>query len=173
MPIPPFPARDAAIRRVAAAIAVAAPVVALDQITKFIVVERMNLRELGEIEFLPVLDFRMAWNTGVNFGLMASHAAAGRWFLIVFATALATVLIAASAWQTRRIRTIGLGIAAGGAIGNLIDRLHYGAVADFLNVSGFGIENPWSFNVADIAVFAGFALVLWPLPDKHLRQPAR
>jgi signal peptidase II len=60
----------------------------------------------------------------------------------------------------RMLSAIALGLAAGGATGNVIDRLNWGAVADFLNVSCCGIRNPWSFNVADIAVFGGFALLL-------------
>jgi signal peptidase II len=51
----------------------------------------------------------------------------------------------------------------GGALGNVVDRLIYGAVADFLNMSCCGIDNPYAFNVADIAVFAGaIGLVLAP-----------
>lgn len=159
-------------RRIGAALAVAALVIAADQISKYVVVDRMNLRELGGIDVAPpFLNFRMAWNTGVNFGLLSSHAEASRWGLIVFATLLSVALLAATIWQERRVRALGLGVAAGGAIGNLIDRFHYGAVADFLNVSGFGIRNPWSFNVADVAVFAGFALLLWPLPKKRAANP--
>ncbi len=54
------------------------------------------------------------------------------------------------------------GLLVGGALGNVVDRLAYGAVADFLNMSCCGIENPYAFNVADIAIFAGAAgLVLF------------
>lgn len=146
--------------RLLTALSAAAAIIIIDQATKYVVVERMNLREVGAIDFLPFLNFRMAWNTGVNFGLLSSESGAGRWLIIVFTAALAAALIGAAAQSRRRAVVIGLGVAAGGALGNLIDRFTYGAVADFLNVSGFGIRNPWSFNVADIAVFAGFALVL-------------
>ena len=47
------------------------------------------------------------------------------------------------------------GFLIGGAVGNAVDRVIYGAVADFLNMSVPGIDNPWSFNVADVAIFAG------------------
>ena len=57
--------------------------------------------------------------------------------------------------RPRRIVQISAGLVIGGAIGNVIDRLVYGAVADFLNMSCCGFENPYSFNVADISIFVG------------------
>ena len=61
-----------------------------------------------------------------------------------------------------RMAQISAGILIGGALGNVIDRLIYGAVADFLNMSCCGIANPYAFNIADVAIFAGaIALVLW------------
>ena len=47
------------------------------------------------------------------------------------------------------------GVLVGGAIGNVVDRIIYGAVADFLNMSCCGIDNPFAFNVADVAIFVG------------------
>jgi signal peptidase II len=146
------------------ALAALVVIVALDQLTKWLVVEYMNLRELKSIDFIPFLNFRMAWNPGVNFGLLSADTETGRWLLIGFTGAISAALLAAAVWSRRSLSSIGLGIAAGGAIGNLIDRFTYGAVADFINMSGFGIRNPWSFNVADIAIFAGFGLLLWPQP---------
>jgi signal peptidase II len=71
---------------------------------------------------------------------------------------------------------LGRGLLVGGALGNVIDRIAYGAVADFLNMSCCGIENPYAFNVADIAIFAGaLGLVLFT-GDARRRgktQPAR
>ena len=61
---------------------------------------------------------------------------------------------------------IAAGLLIGGALGNVIDRLAYGAVADFLNMSLPGWDNPYSFNVADIAIFAG-AIGLVLVPQKH------
>jgi signal peptidase II len=75
---------------------------------------------------------------------------------------LALTLLLGALWSRKTIHIAGLGIAAGGAIGNILDRWTWGAVADFLNVSCCGIDNPWSFNIADIAVFGGLALLLWP-----------
>lgn len=129
----------------------------LDQVSKLAVVFGLNLINRGVIEvFPPYLTFRMAWNRGVNFGLFSSSTDIMRWVLIA-------VAISISIWVWTWIRRegasvpaqISAGLLIGGAIGNVIDRVVYGAVADFLNMSCCGIENPYAFNVADIAIFAG------------------
>ncbi|GKY86783.1 lipoprotein signal peptidase [Sinisalibacter aestuarii] len=130
---------------------------ALDQITKAGVVHLLDLKTRGQIDVLPpFLTFRMAWNRGVNFGLGASDHDVMRWVLIGVALIISALLI----WWARRdgfgrAAQIFAGLLVGGAIGNVIDRVLYGAVADFLNMSCCGIVNPWSFNVADIGVFLG------------------
>ena len=145
-------------------IVTAAIIFVLDQVTKLIVVQWMNLIERGVIEVLPpFLTFRMAWNTGINFGLFSNQADFMRWVLIAVALVI-------SAWVWIWIRRegagrwaqISAGLLIGGALGNVIDRIVYGAVADFLNMSCCGIENPYAFNVADISIFVGaFGLVLF------------
>ena len=86
-----------------------------------------------------------------------------RWVLIAVALAISAWVVV---WMRRdrpgRWSMISAGLLVGGALGNVIDRLAYGAVADFLNMSCCGIENPYAFNVADIAIFAGaLGLVLF------------
>lgn len=144
-------------------------VLALDQLTKLLVVHVMGLKTRGEIDVIPpILNFRMAWNQGVNFGLFSNADAVVKWVLI----AVAVVISLAVLWWVRRERPrraglIAAGLLVGGAIGNVIDRLIYGSVADFLNMSCCGIENPYAFNVADIAIFFGAAaLVLIPADQK-------
>lgn len=160
--LPALPARATLVRNLSLALVALAIIVAADQFTKWLVVEQMNLREMKSIDFIPFLNFRMAWNPGLNFGLFSADDATGRMLIIAFTTVLAAAILVSSMWSRRPLTAIGLGIAAGGAIGNLIDRFIHGAVADFINMSGFGIRNPWSFNIADIAIFAGFALLFWP-----------
>ncbi|HHI70923.1 MAG TPA: signal peptidase II [Rhodobacteraceae bacterium] len=131
-----------------------------DQLTKFAVVRWMNLREIGEIDvFPPYLNFRMAWNRGINFGLFDTN----RWVLIALALAICIwVIVWISRQKHRRLAYFSAGLLIGGALGNIADRLIYGAVADFLNMSCCGFENPYSFNVSDIAVFAGaFGLIFF------------
>ena len=129
----------------------------LDQISKWLVVRQMGLRDIGEIDvWPPYLTFRMAWNRGINFGLFGGGSEATRWILITIALGI-TIWVLAWVGRARlgRLAQISAGLLVGGALGNVIDRLVYGAVADFLNMSCCAIENPFAFNIADIGVFAG------------------
>ncbi|KPN61832.1 lipoprotein signal peptidase [Aliiroseovarius crassostreae] len=141
----------------------------IDQGSKFFVLNVLDLTQRGWLEvFPPFLNFQMAWNRGVNFGLFGSDGAAMRWVLIVLALGI-------SGWVVRwviktgagRLALISAGLLVGGALGNVVDRVIYGAVVDFLNMSCCGFQNPYSFNVADIFVFAGaFGLALFADPAK-------
>ncbi len=129
----------------------------VDQASKYLVVHWMNLRQLGEIDVVPpFLNFRMAWNEGVNFGLFSGSSDLTKWILIAIALAVCGFVLY---WVKRdapgRLGMISAGLLVGGALGNVVDRLLYGAVADFLNMSCCGFEIPYAFNVADITVFAG------------------
>ncbi len=130
-----------------------------DQASKYFVLYWLNLDRLGTMDVHPpFLRLRMAWNRGINFGLFSDDADATRWLLIGVALAICAAVL----WWIRRDRggagqQIAAGLLIGGALGNVIDRLLYGAVADFLNMSCCGIDNPYSFNLADIAVFLGVA----------------
>ena len=140
-------------------------VLLLDQVSKYYVVHVLRLDRIREIEVLPPwLNLHMAWNQGVNFGLFSSSQDIMRWVLIAVAVAVCAWVIL---W-IRRVRPgwfaqASAGLLVGGAIGNVIDRVLYGAVADFLNMSLPNWQNPYSFNVADIAIFAGaIGLILQP-----------
>jgi signal peptidase II len=129
----------------------------IDQLSKLAVVWGLDLASRGEIDVIPpFLNFRMAWNQGVNFGLLSHDAEFMRWVLIAVALAIsAWVWI----WVRRddpapRVQLLA-GLLIGGALGNVVDRVLYGAVADFLNMSCCGIENPFAFNVADVSIFVG------------------
>ena len=136
---------------------IAAVVFVLDQLTKLAVVQGLELYHRGEIDvFPPYLTFRMAWNYGINFGLLSHGSDLARWGLVALALAISAWVV----WWMRhetgnRMAELSGGLLVGGALGNIIDRIAYGAVADFLNMSCCGIENPYAFNVADIAIFAG------------------
>lgn len=147
----------------------AAAVLVLDQISKYAVVHVLELDRKREIDVLPPwLNFRMAWNKGVNFGLFANSAEVARWVLIVLALGIALwVWLWVRRGVQRAIVLVSAGLLIGGALGNVVDRVFYGAVADFLNMGFPGFDNPYSFNVADIAIFAGAAgLVLFTGREK-------
>ncbi|WP_295047962.1 signal peptidase II [uncultured Paracoccus sp.] len=156
---------------------VATTIFVVDQVLKYWVVHVLQLDRLREIDVLPPwLNLRMAWNQGVNFGLMASDTDVTKWILIAVAIAIvAWVWIWIWRSNAGRLARVAAGLLIGGALGNVIDRLLYGAVADFLNMSLPGWQNPYSFNVADIAIFAGaIGLVLVPQkkePEKPARKP--
>ncbi len=128
-------------------------ILVVDQMTKLIVVHALDLKTRGGMLIWdPFVNFRMAWNTGINFGIQLGD----KWILIALAVAICVWVI----WwmnrdRPRMIVQVSAGLVIGGAIGNVIDRLVYGAVADFLNMSCCGFENPYSFNVADISIFIG------------------
>ncbi len=130
---------------------------ALDQASKWAVVVGMELRERLVIDVLPPwIHFTMAWNRGVNFGLFASESELLRWILIALAVAIsAAVWIWVRREGAQPMMQLSAGLLIGGALGNALDRIVWGAVADFLNVTCCGIRNPYAFNVADVAIFAG------------------
>lgn len=129
----------------------------LDQMSKYIVLYQINLpnqpNQTYEV-FPPLLTLRMAWNKGVNFGLFADFDM--RWVLIGVAIVISIFVV----WWIRREDVgkwayISAGLLVGGALGNVVDRVLHGAVADFLNMSCCGINNPYAFNIADISIFIG------------------
>ena len=135
---------------------------AIDQFSKYWIVHVLNLKERLAIDVLPPLvNFRMGWNEGINFGLFSNSPEFARYVLILIAIVVSGFLI----WWARRTLTrtvtlMGAGLIIGGALANALDRVIYGAVADFLNMSCCGINNPYTFNIADIFIFAGaFALI--------------
>ncbi|MEL6196633.1 MAG: signal peptidase II [Pseudomonadota bacterium] len=133
-----------------------------DRLSKWVIVEVMDLGNRLYIDvFHPFLTFRMAWNRGINFGIGASGSEAMRWFLVALALTISAALLW---WVTRRrerAMAAAAGVVVGGAIGNAWDRVQYGAVADFLNMSCCGIENPYAFNIADVAIFVGAVYLAW------------
>ena len=130
---------------------------AVDQISKIWIVHVMDLKTRLAIDVLPpLLNFRMGWNRGINFGLFAGNEEWLRWILIAVAFGICAFVLRwvrkeGGGWRVY----VSAGLLVGGAMGNVIDRIVYGAVADFLNMSCCGFTNPTAFNIADIAIFAG------------------
>ncbi len=153
----------------------AAVIFLADQASKWTIVEWMNLKELGRIDVLPpLLTFQMAWNEGINFGLFSSAGDARRWILILVGLVITLLVLRwVRAEKMGRWGMISGGLMVGGALGNVFDRVVWGAVADFLNMSCCGFQNPYSFNIADIAIFAGaIGLILFgPKKPKDDKTP--
>ncbi len=137
-------------------ITIATFVFVLDRGLKYWVVEGMDLRNVGRIEvWPPYLNLHMAWNEGINFGLFGSGSDITRWALIGIGLAISLGLLIWFRKAKGRWLQAAVGLVIGGAIGNIYDRLTYGAVADFLNMSCCGFDNPYAFNVADVSIFIG------------------
>ena len=151
-----------------------ASILMLDQITKYLVVFYMNLIERGQMSVWPgFIHFHMAWNSGINFGLFSNNGLAARWILIVIALGICGVVTYWMRRETRSIALISAGMVIGGALGNVVDRILHGSVADFLNITCCGLHNPFAFNVADIAIFAGLlGLMLFASDAKKPNLPS-
>ena len=131
----------------------------LDRLSKILIIDWLDLASVGVIEVQPpYLVLQMAWNRGINFGLFKEHD--GGWGLVAVALLASLVLAIWVRNQRGWIRPLAAGIIAGGALGNALDRVIYGAVADYLNMSCCGIRNPYSFNVADVFIFCGAIMLI-------------
>ncbi|MCV2876274.1 signal peptidase II [Rhodobacteraceae bacterium XHP0102] len=140
----------------------------VDQASKWTMLLVLDLDRVGQVlVFPPYLNFIMGWNRGINFGLFADSPEILRYALIALAVAVSVWMILIGRDSQRTIAAISAGSIAGGALGNAIDRLYHGAVVDFLNMSCCGINNPYTFNIADIGIFAGvFGLLLFSNDEK-------
>ena len=123
----------------------------------------------GGIPITSFFNLVMVWNPGVSFGLFGSDSAWGRWLLTALTTAIVVGLLVWLYRAKNRWLTVSLGLMIGGATGNIVDRVVWGRVADFLDFHAAGYHWP-AFNVADSAVFLGAAILigesLWSGRDK-------
>jgi len=149
----------------------------LDQLSKYLVVHMMELSRIRSIDVLPpLINFRYGENRGINFGLFGDGSEASRWILIALACA---ICIGVLVWAHRQVlgtwAKISAGILIGGALANVADRLIYGYVLDFLNMSCCGIRNPFVFNIADVFIFAGaIGLIFFTAePKKPAKKPRK
>ena len=127
-----------------------------DQASKLSIIHLLELPARRVVEVLPpLLTFRWGENTGINFGLFGGGGEASRWIMIALALAISAFVFRWVREGRTPVMQVAGGLLIGGALGNVIDRLAYGYVADFLNMSCCGLRNPYVFNVADIGIFAG------------------
>jgi signal peptidase II len=146
---------------------VAALALGADQAHKSWMLHGMDIGANGPVSLAPFLDLVLVWNKGVSYGLFAQNSDYGRWFLIaisVFAAILFSVWLLRS---SNKLAAISLGLIIGGALGNGLDRIIYGAVADFFHFH-IGTFSWYVFNLADIWIVAGVAGLMY---DNLVRRP--
>ena len=151
---------------------VALVVLALDQATKlyFLFVDVLSARQ--PLVVTPFLEFIVVWNRGISYGMFQQRTEFGRWALVALSIVAAVGL---SIWLSRaatRLLAASLGLIVGGAIGNAIDRVAYGAVFDFVHFH-VGSLSWYVFNIADAAIVAGVFGLLYDslvLERRRLRQ---
>lgn len=145
---------------------IGALVLIADQVSKYAVLHLWHLQNGQTLSPLPVLDLVLVWNHGITFGLFAGFGAK-----ILLAAIATLVIIGLIIWMARTrswLVTIAVGAIAGGAVGNVLDRLRYGAVVDFIHVHVGALAYPWVFNIGDSAIVCGvIALII----DNLLRKP--
>ncbi len=147
-------------------------VLVLDQASKLWLLFVFDLAHRGAVQVTPFFDLVLAWNVGISFGWFQNDSAVAQIALMIV-KAVAVIVLAI--WMARSrtvIATVALGLIIGGAIGNGIDRFAYGAVVDFalfhLQIGGKPF-NWYVFNLADVAIVAGVAALLY---DSFLGLPA-
>jgi signal peptidase II len=119
-----------------------------------------DIGDKGTVTLAPFLDIVLVWNQGISYGLLQQHSDVGRIGLILFAFAAAIGLTLWLARLTSPLAAAAIGLITGGAVGNAIDRLVYGAVADFFSFHALGLE--WYvYNIADTAIVAGVVGLLY------------
>jgi signal peptidase II len=135
-----------------------------DQASKLWLLHVFDIGHRGMVRVTPFFDLVLAWNTGISYGWLQNMGTTGQ-TLLMAGKAVAIVLLAI--WMVRsqtRLAVIGLGLIIGGAIGNAIDRIAYGAVVDFalFHIAVAGKTYSWYvFNLADAAIVAGVAALLY------------
>lgn len=139
---------------------VALIVIALDQLHKWYMLDVVGIAARPPIELTGFFKLVMVWNQGVSFGMLTHDVHYMRWFLIAVALVICAVMARLGLKSELRLERIGYGMVIGGALGNVIDRLRFGAVADFFYFHVGSFSWP-AFNVADAAICVGVGILLY------------
>jgi signal peptidase II len=143
---------------------VALVVCAIDQAVKLWLLNAFDLANRGIVHLTPFLDLVLTWNTGISYGLFPQESDFGRYVLLALKAGAVLVLWVWLARAESRLTALALGLIIGGAFGNAIDRLAYGAVADFVlfHITTTSFKFTWYvFNLADAAIVAGVIGLLY------------
>ena len=136
----------------------------IDQASKVYLLFVYELGARGRVEITPFLDFVLTKNTGISYGLFQSQGALGQWILLAIKAGAVVFLLGWLARAATRLTALSVGLIIGGAVGNAIDRLAYGWVADFVlfHVDTASWRFYWYvFNLADVAIVAGVVGLLY------------
>lgn len=143
-----------------------------DQASKLWLLDVFDIAHRGAVRVTPFFDLVLDWNIGISFGWFQNDSPIAQAALLVFKAA---AVVALAVWMARSktaLATTALGLIIGGAIGNGIDRLAYGAVLDFalfhVRIGG-NTFNWYVFNLADVAIVAGVIALLY---DSFMGVPA-
>ena len=141
----------------------------LDQLSKWFVVFYLELKQKLYLNLNnQFINFYMAWNKGINFGLFEGDSVLQAYILATVAVVISIVFFIWLKNSTSFFLQLLASLVIGGALGNAIDRIMYGAVADFINVTCCGLRNPYSFNLADIFIFLGLlGILIFRVEDKQ------
>ena len=140
--------------------AIAGAVFALDQLVKWLMIGPLALREVGQIMLLPIFNLTWTENYGVSLGMLTAESNAMRWGLVALTGAIAFGVAIWIGREKNRWDVLALALVLGGALGNILDRVRFGFVVDFLDLH-FGAFRPFLvFNVADAAITCGVVLLL-------------
>ena len=140
------------------AFCLAVAIIAADQISKAWVLFVLDLPGMQSLPFFGPIKLSMVWNRGVSFGLFRADHEVMRWILVAFSLGVTLILAGWSLKVERPRMALALGLIMGGAIGNLIDRIRWGAVCDFIDASA--LYFPWVFNIADSAISIGVVILI-------------
>ena len=144
--------------RIRLGLVIALVVLVLDQLTKWAALDLLDL-PARSIAVTPFFNLVMVWNRGVSFGMLTGIAAITPWLLSGLALGVVIGLLFWLRQSAHPLIAVGLGMVIGGAFGNVVDRLRYGAVVDFLDFHVAGYHWP-AFNVADAGICVGAGLIL-------------
>jgi signal peptidase II len=145
-------------RNTAGLVSLVAATVGIDLASKAAAIAALT-RSPGMIDVTSFFSLRLGFNTGISFGLFQSTFAASPWLLIVLQLGVVAGLLWMAIVSQSRREVAALGLIAGGAIGNIVDRAQDGAVTDFLDFYWRGWHWP-TFNIADVAICMGAALIV-------------
>ena len=134
----------------------------IDQCHKWWMLEVVRIQDQGRVAVLPFLDWQYMLNTGVSFSMLDKSSQSWQLTLTTFSLAASAVMwVWLSRPDTTRPMALGLALIIGGALGNAVDRVRLGGVADYVLPHAFGVDWPNIFNIADVAIVAGVALLLY------------